>query len=152
MKRGRKSQKELDAARERMSVVSFLPGERPAPLAELTEAQAETWKAVVSEKPWDWFSKSSWPVLASYCRAVDACAKLAKAIDKLLEGSKPADLAKAAPLLSAQEKQVRIILATATKMRLTHQSVYRADAAAAQAKATSTQQPQAVRKHPWAQK
>ena len=48
--RGRKSAVAL-------ATVAVIPGQRPAPPAELTEEQAEEWRAIVATKPPEWFNR-----------------------------------------------------------------------------------------------
>jgi hypothetical protein len=53
-----------------LSIVSVLGNERPAPPDELTEEEAEEWRAIASRMPADWFTRENHPLLAEYCRHI----------------------------------------------------------------------------------
>jgi hypothetical protein len=61
--RGRKSAASL-------SIVQVLGNERPAPPDELTEEEAEEWRAIASRMPHDWWTRENYPLLAEYCRHI----------------------------------------------------------------------------------
>jgi hypothetical protein len=50
--------------------VSVLGNERPAPPDELTEEEAEEWRAIASRMPHDWFTRENHPLLCEYCRHI----------------------------------------------------------------------------------
>ena len=117
--RGRKSAGSL-------AVVSALPGQRCAPPAELTEAQAEIWRAVVATKPADWFTEDSHPLLASFCRHVVSARMLSAAVDDagsadLADGD---ELKRMERLLKMRDRETKAVNALARAMRLTQQSRY----------------------------
>ena len=131
-KRGKKSAASL-------AVVQVLPGQRPEPPAELTEAQASVWRAVVQTKPADWFTDDTFPLLAAYCRHVVAARALSEAVDRF-DMSLLADeehIKHYDKLLAMRERETRAVLALARSMRLTQQSRY--DAKRASTAATQTQ-------------
>src|SRR3954451_18956821 len=119
--RGRKSAASLTVA-----TVTGLPGQRPQPPDELTDEQAEVWRAVVATKPADWFQPDTHPLLTQYCRHTVAARVLARQID----GMDPACLAdedqlrRYEKLLAMRERESRAINALARGMRLTQQSRY----------------------------
>jgi hypothetical protein len=62
--RGRKSAASLSVPRG--NVVEMVP--RPPPPSDLTDEQAEEWKAIVGRLPAEWFPRETWPVLVQFCR------------------------------------------------------------------------------------
>jgi hypothetical protein len=139
--RGRKSAASL-------SIVSVLGNERPAPPDELTEEEAEEWRAIAGRMPHDWFTRENFPLLAEYCRHIVGARDLAKDIAAFKrfqpevrltsEGIQRYDM-----LLRMADRERAAIVNLATKMRLTQQSRYRAHKAASAADRGKT-----VRK-PW---
>lgn len=122
--RGRKSSAAL-------AVVTTLPGQRPEPPAELTDEQADEWRAVVGRMPSDWFTRETHELLANYCRHVTKARTLAKAIDGFdpewlvdEDGLKRFD-----KLTQMAEREGRAMSSLATRMRLTQQSRYNPAAA-----------------------
>ena len=71
--RGRKSS-------ARLGVTQGL-AERPEPPDELTPAQAEEWRAVVTRMPVHWFPREIWPLLSAYCRHVTNARHIAGMIE-----------------------------------------------------------------------
>jgi hypothetical protein len=59
MKRGRKSAAELSV------IVSPLNARRSPPPSELTDEQAEEWRAIVGRMPPGWFTREHFALLAS---------------------------------------------------------------------------------------
>ncbi len=118
-----------------MGVVQGIP-QRPKPPDELTQEQAEEWRAVVTRMPVDWFGREIWPLLCAYCRHI--CN--ARHIARLIEASEDMDIGDRGALmrfnrlLGMQERQSNVMAGLATRMRLTHQSRYTATSAATQAK------------------
>ena len=123
--RGRKSVAEL-------SVVPVLPGQRPDPPADLSDAEARCWRTVVLTKPAEWWGADTGMLLKAYCRAAiqhDVISAVINAIParRLYERMRRAQVA-------ASGEVARL----ATKMRLPQQSRYTAQSAAtADRKATS---------------
>jgi hypothetical protein len=112
--RGRKSL-------ENLTVIATLPGQRPEPPGPLSDEEAAVWRAVVATKPSDWFLPDTWPLLADYCTA---CVQQ-EGVRRLLN-TEECDKEKTLRLLDMLGK---LKMALATKMRLSQQSRYRADAA-----------------------
>lgn len=132
-KRGKKSAASL-------AVVPVVPGKRPEPPAELTEAQAEVWRAVVQTKPADWFTDDSHPLLVAYCKHVVTARQLGAAIDAFNTALLTDDehVKRYDKLLAMRERETRAITALARSMRLTQQARYdakRANTAASQTQA-----------------
>ena len=116
-KRGRASQAAL-----------LLAGPKPIEVIErqkaphdLTDEETEVWAAVVNAEPADWFSPSTAPVLAQYCRHVIQSRRLAELIER---ATSDPDLSVSAydALLNMQARESRIIVGLARSMRLTQQS------------------------------
>jgi len=54
--------------------------------AELTRDEARVWDGIVSAEPADWFSGSTRPILAQYCRHIIAARRVAGMIETLHAG------------------------------------------------------------------
>jgi hypothetical protein len=113
--RGRKSAASLSVAS-----VSALPG-RLDPPDDLTATEAELWRAVVSEKPVDWFGSDNAPLLKEYVRAVAMCDLLSAQIAAALAGGETGEIK---ALLNMRDKESKRVASIATKLRLTQQSRY----------------------------
>jgi hypothetical protein len=111
--RGRKSAAEL------ATPFSIIPGARPEPPTDLTDEQADEWRAIVSRMPSDWFPRETHPVLAELCFYIVRARDLRKKLGA--DGLEPA----LDTLLSDQhDKAAAKILAHSRSMRLTQQSRY----------------------------
>jgi hypothetical protein len=113
---------------------------RPPPPSHLTEAQSTEWVAIVDRMPADWFTRETHALLTQYVRHVENAAKLAKAVDlydvALLvteAGAKTFD-----KLAKMAEREGRAMSSLATRMRLTHQTRYKAETAATATKNAGT--------------
>ena len=71
----RKSANEVAIESVAVGVVSF-NHDRPDPPADMSEAQAAIWRAVVSAMRPGWFSRETHDQLARYCHAMVECARL----------------------------------------------------------------------------
>ena len=108
--------------------------DRPEPLAELTNKQRIEWILIVNSLPADFFPPHSHNVLAQYCRHVVACRHVSLLIGQMevvlddeetrLRGTTPntTDIDDYNRLLKMQERESRVLMSLATKMRLTQQS------------------------------
>jgi hypothetical protein len=126
-KRGRQS--EADAA----VVVEGSFGRRPEPPSDLTEDQAEIWKAVVASEPIDYFKTAALRgLLVDYCRHRASADLVTTAIDLFTqEWLRSAEGAKRYhQLLRMRDLSIRAASDIATKLRLTNQSRYTPQAAA----------------------
>lgn len=122
--RGKKSAASLSVAS-----VSALPS-RIEPPSDLTDAQAEVWRAVVATKPVEWFDADTSPLLSEYCRAAVMCNMLALQVEALLSGGDTAEVAvNLKPLLDMRDKESKRLVSIGTKLRLTQQSRYTPKAA-----------------------
>jgi hypothetical protein len=102
---------------------------RIAPTAGLTPAQRAVWLSVVNSKPADWFGEEHGPMLAQYCRhkvQADLIAQQQEQFDPAWltddEGLKRYD-----KLGAMMERETRAMNALLRSMRLTQQSLIRAD-------------------------
>ncbi len=127
-KRGRKSASEIATA----DVVLLRVPERPAPPAELTRPQRETWKQIVEALPSDWFPRETHPLLAQYCRHVAEAGRIAKLIDEAtrhMGERRPGAVETYLGLLRAQQKQTASLKSLATALRLSPSSRMRPEVA-----------------------
>jgi len=127
--RGRRS-----AASLRVVPLGEIPRQR-AP-ADLPRDESRVWDSIVAAEPADWFSGSTRPLLAQYCRHIVAARRVAAMINTFDAGvaaETAADqndemvLMLAAAklldrLLKMQERESRAIASLATKMRISQQS------------------------------
>ncbi len=112
--RGRKSAAAL-------SIVPIgIDAHRPKPPTHLTKPQAIIWRAIVADLPGGWITVAQEPLLAAYCRHVDAGNWLSKQIDGL--DFKAGDLPRLSRLLGMRIRETGAMMSLATKMRLTQQA------------------------------
>ena len=115
--------------RGRKSALSVVGGsgisaiERPQPLPELTPEQRNEWIQVVNALPADWFPAETHGVLAQYCRHLVTARHVAQMISDM-ESNKEIDVNEYDKLLKMQERESRIGVSLATKMRITQQATY----------------------------
>jgi hypothetical protein len=116
-KRGRASQAAL-----------LLAGPKPIEVIErqkaphdLTDEETEVWAAIVNDKPADWFTPSSAPLLAQLCRHTVQGRRIAELIER---ATCDTDLVVTDydRLLHMQERESRTMRALSTALRLTPQS------------------------------
>lgn len=99
--------------------------ERPQPPPYLTDEQRIEWVRVVNDMAAEWFSDSTEAILAQYCRHAVSANRIATMIEGLDDMEDPLLAAQAFDkLLGMQERESRILVSLATKMRLTQQSTY----------------------------
>lgn len=105
---------------------------RVAPPTELTAPQRGLWLATVNSKPAEWFGNEHVPMLVEYVRHVSTADLLTKEIEGFTaEMFADADaLKKLKTLTTMRAREAQCINTLARSMRLTQQSVYRADKAA----------------------
>lgn len=96
---------------------------RPEPPDELTDEQAEEWRAVVNRLSADWFPRETHGMLAQYCRHVVAARRVAQLI-AAHETSDPFDVEEYDRLLKMQEREGRALSSLSTRMRLSQQATY----------------------------
>ena len=114
-----------------LSVVPIGVPVRLAPPDDLTDAQADLWRAVVESKPVEWFGEDSAPLLKEYVRAVTMCDLLELQVQAAIAGSgDPEAAGSVKALLDMRDKESKRVASLATKLRLTQQSRYTPQAAA----------------------
>ena len=94
---------------------------RQKPPHDLTDEEVEVWSAVVNAEPADWFSPSTRPILAQYCRHVVHARRVAELIERATSDPSLA-IEDYDRLLKMQERESRAIASLATKMRISQQS------------------------------
>lgn len=99
---------------------------RPDPPDELTEEQADEWRAVVNRMAADWFPRETHGLLAQYCRHIIASRHIAQLIAKAESDDGDLDIRQYNSLLMMQGREGRAATALARAMRLTQQSTYSA--------------------------
>ena len=121
---------------ESLNVLSFVPGQRPAPPAHLTGSQADLWRAIVATKPADWFAADTFPLLEAYIVGFGIAATLKVQLDEFNpqwlttdEGVERFD-----SLTKMYQRQSAALASLATKMRISQQSRYDAKTASTAAK------------------
>lgn len=95
--------------------------ERVRPPHDLTDEEVEVWAAVAGAEPADWFSPSTVPLLAQYCRHVVGARRIAELIERAT-GDPALTVSDYDRLLKMQERESRAIASLATKMRIAPQS------------------------------
>lgn len=114
MKRpGRKSSASLEA-------VESIP-QRPQPPDHLNDQESEVWNRVVNGLETGWFRDETHDLLAAYCSHVITSRTIGDLISAFTDDSDVQDMEK---LTKIRERESRIIVSLATKMRLPQQSTY----------------------------
>jgi len=89
---------------------------------DLNDEETEVWASVVNCEPADWFTQSTIPILAQYCRHVVQTRRIAELIER--GTSDPSlEVKDYDRLLHMQQRESAIIVVLATKMRITNQSI-----------------------------
>lgn len=96
---------------------------RPEPPIELTDEQAEEWRAIVNRMPADWFTRETAPLLVQYCRTIVRARRLAQLLNNT-EKSEELDVKEYRDLLRSEAEQSGVLMSLATKMRISQQSTY----------------------------
>ena len=96
---------------------------RPDPPTELTDEQAEEWRAVIGRCPADWFPRETFALLCQYVRHVSRARRLVQLIDEA-ERSPEFSRKEYAKLLAMEIAQSNIIQSLATRMRISQYSSY----------------------------
>src|SRR3990167_5634469 len=117
--RGRQSAAALSV----ISTEGIVTIRRPEPPSELTDEQAQEWRAVVNRLPAEWFPREPHGLLVQYCRHVVAARRVAQLI-AAAEGSENFDTEEYDRLLKMQEREGRAISSLATRMRMSQHSTY----------------------------
>lgn len=98
---------------------------RPHPPGELTDEQAEEWRAVVNRLPADWFPRETHGMLAQYCRHIVAARRVAQLL-AAFEARETLDIEQYDRMLKMQEREGRAISSLATRMRISQQATVNA--------------------------
>lgn len=124
VKRGRKSADEL-------ATITPLTGTRPDAPYDLTDDQAEEWRAIVDRMPADWFPRETWGVLSAYCRHVVTARRISALVDAFKpEWLKDDDGLKRFDRLAAlRERETKALLACARSLRIAKSSQLKAETA-----------------------
>lgn len=96
---------------------------RPEPPDELTDEQADEWRAVVNRLPAEWLPRETHPLLTQYCRHVVMSRRIAQLVDAA-ERADDLDIDEYDRLGKMMERESRIIASLATKMRISQQATY----------------------------
>jgi hypothetical protein len=119
-KRGRKSGASLEIAHLAAPIQTI---HRPDAPYDLTDEEADEWRATVGRLPADWFPRETWPMLTQYCRHVVNARRIAQLITAQLKRKK-FEISIYDKLLAMQEREGRAISSLATRMRITQQTTY----------------------------
>lgn len=115
--RGRKSAASLEVALP--TTLDAVPRQKPP--HDLTDEETELWVAVVNSESADWFTPSTAPLLAQYCRHSIHARRIAELLERATSDPELA-LRDYSRLLKMQERESRSMAMLATKMRLSQQS------------------------------
>lgn len=116
--RGRPSLASMELMRPLQRVQTI---ERPRAPHDLTDEETEVWAAVVSGEEASWFTPATLPLLAQYCRHCVHARRLGEMLEKATSDVlKVKDYER---LLRMQRSESQIMMALATKMRLSQQSI-----------------------------
>ena len=125
-KRGRKSAAELTT----ITPAGVSTIRRSAPPADLSDEQAEEWRAVVNRLQADWFPRETHAVLAQFCRHVVTARRIAQSMTIMEQSTDDSfDMVEYSHLIKLQIGESRILASLATKLRLTQQATIRAEQA-----------------------
>lgn len=95
--------------------------ERVRPPAGMVDEEVEVWAAVVNTEPADWFTPSTVPMLAQYCRHVVQAKRIAELVERATS-DKALSLQDYDKILHMQDRESRAIAMLATKMRISQQA------------------------------
>jgi hypothetical protein len=96
---------------------------RPEAPDELTDEQAEEWRAITGRMPADWFPRETHGMLTQLCRHTVAARRVAQLIG-VAESSEHLNVDEYERLLSMQDRESRAVAMLATKMRISQQTTY----------------------------
>jgi hypothetical protein len=109
--------------------------ERPDAPYNLTDAEADEWRAIVASMPPEHFSRVHYPMLTQLCRHKVQSDRVAQLVETVCKknpkgpASKGFDMTEYDHLLGMQARESAAIIRLMRSMRLTQQSLYRADSA-----------------------
>lgn len=99
---------------------------RPDAPYDLTDEESDTWRAIVGGMPADHFMIGNYPLLGQLCRHIVASRRLAQLIKACCE-AKPFCHRDYGALLTLQNAESASIMRLSRSMRLTQQSVMKAE-------------------------
>jgi hypothetical protein len=134
--RGRKSIAELMITDSSTGIIN-----RPDAPYDLTDIESDEWRAIVSSMPPEHFARIHYPMLSQLCRHIVAARRVAQMVEQCAR-QKKLNRVEFASLLALQAAESAAIIRLCRSMRLTQQSIYRADA-------TGRLRPTAMLKAPW---
>jgi hypothetical protein len=106
---------------------SVIAPQRPDAPYDLTDAEAEEWRAIVASMPPTHFARGNYPLLAQLCRHIVASSRVGALLEACSK-QKQIDTKQFTQLLALQDRQTRAIAYLSRTMRLTQQSIYRGEA------------------------
>jgi hypothetical protein len=112
---------------------------RPEAPDDLTIEQSEEWHAIVQTMPADHFMRGNYPLLAQLCRHIVSARRIAQLVEKVAN-RKVLDLKELTALFQLQAAETAAIMRLSRSMRLTQQSIMRAE---------TTKHPNGPTKRPW---
>lgn len=128
--RGRKGVDQQQAlAIAEISVGALDRVERQRPPHDLTDEEVEVWVSIVNEEQADWFSAGSVPLLAQLCRHVVHARRIAELLERAMGDIDPETKLPTLSvqdydrLLRMQDRESRVAMLLATKLRITPQSL-----------------------------
>jgi hypothetical protein len=113
---------------------------RPDAPYTLTDTEADEWHAIVASMQPDYFQRSHYPMLSQLCRHIVTSNRVAQLIETTCK-QKKLNREELASLLVLQGKESAAIVGLCRQLRLSHQSIYRAD--------STKQRPVAMIDAPW---
>ena len=116
VQRGRVSEAALATRAETIERSPRIP-----PPHDLNDEETEVYVSIINSEQADWFSPSTIPLLAQYCRHVIQPRRIAEMLEKVT-APKNFDVKMYSKLLSLQSRQSIILAVLATKMRISQQS------------------------------
>ena len=113
------------SAADQATKISALQVLRPKPPEELSPEERETWKAVVSTKPADWWLPDTFPLLIGYCKHIEHAKRLDDLITTFNYPDIKADFNLVGcldKLLRARDRESRAMVNLARSMRISQQA------------------------------
>lgn len=119
--RGRTSMNELMIPENPTEIV-----QRPDAPYDLTDVEADEWRAIVAAMPADHFMRGNYALLSQHCRHVVSARRIAQLIEQTAS-EKPFNRREYMILLQMQATESAAIMRLSRSMRLTQQAVKRPD-------------------------
>ena len=103
--------------------------QRPDAPYNLTDTEAEEWRAIVNSMPAEHFARVHYPMLVQLCRHIVQSNRIAQLIEQCCakKKGKTFDVDEYDALLGQQSRESSAIIRLQRSMRLTQQSLYRAE-------------------------